>query len=119
MRLIGKMDDKPVYEFDRGQYVIVDPETERWMVTWAWFGNFGRNFDMFEKCTECEEDEKCISVIDKNKEDILKQLNAVADNIDSDIGKELLKEQEEFYEALEDGREYDYYDGYTDEIEEE
>ena len=118
MRLIGKLDDMPVYEFDRGQYVIVNPETERWMVTWTWFGNFGRNFDTFEKCSGGDEDEKCISIIERNKEDILEQLNEVADNTKSEIGESYLKEQDEFYDALEEGREYDYYDGYTDEIEE-
>ena len=117
MQLIGKMDDKPVYEFDEGQYVIVDPESERWMVTWSWYGNLGRTFDTFEKCSECEEDEKCLSIISDNKEQILDQLNDAYENAQDDIGKKLLKAQEDFYNFLEENREYDWFSGYSDEQE--
>ncbi len=119
MKLIGKIDDLPVYEFDEGQYVIVNPESERWMVTWVWYGNLGKNFDTFVKCQECEEDDKCIEIIEKNKEDILDRLNDAFENSRSENGKEFLKEQKEFYDSLEEGREYDWYSGYLDEEEEQ
>jgi len=117
MKMIGKLDGVPVFEVDRGQYVIVNPEAERWMVTWTWYGNLGRNFDTFEKAESCDEEDACMEIIEKNKEDILKQLNAVADNLGGEEEDELLSEQDEFYDSLDSNREYSWFDGYIDEQE--
>ena len=119
MKLIGKIDGLPVYEFDEGQYVIVNPRSKKWMVTWIWFGNLGRNFDTFVKCGECEEDGECVEIIEKNKDEILDRLNDAYENAQSEEGKEFLKEQKEFYDSLEEGRKYDWYSGYLDEVNDE
>lgn len=54
MRLIGLLDDAPVFEFERGKYIAVNPDSEQWMVMWCWFAYLGRNCDTFTKCTKCE-----------------------------------------------------------------
>lgn len=115
MKMIGKLDEAPVFEVDRGQYVVVNPETGRWMVTWTWYGNLGRNFDTFMKCSSCDEEDACLEIIEKDKEDILKQLNAVADNLGEEEDNEILDEQDEFYDSLDENREYDWFEGYSDE----
>lgn len=117
MKLIGKMDDFFVYEVDDGQYIVVDPEEKRWTVTWSWYAQLGRACDRFTKLENSEEDEKCLDVIEDNLPEMLDALNAIADDGGDDIREQFLKEQTEFYDELDDNREYDWYSGYTDEIE--
>ena len=115
MKLIGKLDDMLVYEVERGKYIIVDPETGRWTVEWTWFGQLGRTCDTFTKLSEDADDEKGLEVIETNKSAILERLNDL-EKSDDDIGQEYLKEQDEFYDSLEENREYDsYYGKYSDE----
>ena len=117
MKYIGKLDDLPVYEFKRGAYVIVNPESEKVITTWNWLGNLGRNFDTFIKGGENPDDEKCVEVIEKNKDRIIKQVKDYHENAESDEGKEWLDEQDAFYDNLDEGREYDYIEGaYSDEL---
>ena len=110
MKLIGKLDDMLVYEVSRGKYVIIDPERERWMADWTWYGQLGRFCDTFTKCSEDEDELKGVEVIEKNKDKILEALNNLPE-ADDEIGKDYLKEQDEFYDSLEDGREFDWSDG--------
>ena len=110
MKLIGKLDDMLVYEVTRGKYIIVDPNSGRWNTEWTWYGQLGRYCDTFTKCSEDKEDERCVEVIQENKDKILEALNRLKDT-DDDIGKEYLKEQDEFYDRLEEGREFDWSDG--------
>ena len=111
MRLLGIMDDYLVYEVDRGQYIIVDPETKRWTAEWTWYGQLGRWCDRFTKCSVADGEGKALEVIADNAEDILERLNKFAEDEDDDFRNTFLNEQEEFYNELEDGREYDWSDG--------
>ena len=115
MKYIGMLDGLPVYEVKRGAYLIVNPETERVIATWLWYGTLGRNYDTFMRGGENPDDEKCVEIIEKNMESLLKRLNDVAENAEDD-GKEFLDEQDEFYDSLEEGREFDWMSGeYLDE----
>ena len=111
MRLIGKLDDFLVYEVDDGKYIIVSPESGKWKAEWTWYGQLGRWCDTFTKCSEDENDLKCVEIIEKNKEKVLEALNKLKDIEQDDIGEEYLKEQKEFYERLSDGMEYDWFKG--------
>ena len=115
------MDNLRVYELKRGAYVIVDPNSGRVATTWVWFGNLGRNCDTFTKGGENPDDEKCVELIVKNKDDILRKLDGFEDNVESEEGKDFLDEQDEFYDGLEEGREFDWWrqDYVEDEEEEE
>ncbi len=110
MKLIGKLDSSLVYEMDRGQYVIVDPDTKRYIVTWTWFGLLGRNYDTFTKCDTADEDDECLAIIEENLESIARKLSDVFGNVDTEDGQEWLKDQDEFYNALEDGQVYNWFD---------
>lgn len=110
MKLIGKLDSSLVYEMDRGQYVIVDPDTKHYVVTWTWLGLLGRNFDMFMKCDTADEDDECLAIIEENLESIARKLSDVFGNVDTEDGQEWLKDQDEFYNALEDGQVYNWFD---------
>ena len=105
------LDELPVYELKRGAYVVVNPETERVMTTWVWFGNLGRNYDTFMKGGENPDDDKCVEVIEKNKDKILRSLEGFDEIAESDDGQEFLDEQEKFYDSLEEGKTYDYFSG--------
>ncbi len=107
MKLLGKLDGSPVYEFDRGQYVIINPNRGKWMATWLWSGYLGKYYDTFMKCSDCEEDEKCLNIIDDNKESILVQLERVYKNAEDN--EEELEEQDRFYDALKEGETYSWY----------
>lgn len=119
MKLIGKLDDNLVYEVDRGQYIVVNPDSDRWTVEWLWYGQLGKWCDRFTKCGEDENDEKCLEIIENNKDEIRKQLNRAYESVDSDVGKEFLDEQDEFYDWLDENREYDWNFGYVDQIAED
>ena len=115
MKYIGKLDDLPVYEFKRGAYVIVDPEDEKVITTWVWLGNLGKNFDTFTKGGENPDDDRCVEIIEKNKDKIIDRLMEI--DPDDEDEEEWLKEQDEFYESLDEGREYDYLEGdYSDNL---
>lgn len=117
MKLIGKLDDALVYEVDRGQYIVVDPETKRWTVTWSWYAQLGRACDSFTKLEHSEEDDECLDVIEDNLPEMLDALNALDDEGKSKIRGEYMEEQDDFYEGLDENREYNWYSGYEDEIE--
>ncbi len=114
MRLIGLLDDAPVFEFERGKYVTVNPDSEQWMVMWCWFAYLGRNCDTFTKCTKCEHLNKSIAIIEKNKEKIKEELDAVCMDTESKFRAEFLDEQDNFYNWLENDRTYDWFEGYED-----
>ena len=114
MRLIGLLDGTPVFEFKRGKYVAVIPDSERWMVMWCWFGHLGRNCDTFTKCTQYEHLDKSIEIIEKNKEIIEEELNDVCMNSDTEFCAKVLDEQDTFYNWLEENRTYNWFEGYED-----
>lgn len=106
MRLLGKLNENPVFEVDEGQYVIVNPKNGRWNTTWAWSGLLGRNYDSFTKCSGCEEEDKCLEIIRKNRDLVLDRLEIVSENAKSPDGKRVLEKQKEFYDSLEEGKKY-------------
>lgn len=86
------------------------------MTTWVWYGMLGRNFDTFLKEASNEDNEKCVEIIEKNKNKILKAVKEYSSDGENDSVKELLDVQDEFYDWVEEGRTYDYYNGkYIDE----
>ncbi len=106
MRMLGLLDDKPVFEIDRGKYVIVNPENKKWTVTWLWSGMLGRNYDSFKKCSECEDEKECLKILGDNRDAIVKRLDRVYANVKD--GKEYLDDQDRFYESLKDGETYSF-----------
>ncbi len=113
MQLIGKMDDYLVFEVERGKYIVVEPDSGRWSVEWTWYGQLGKWCEDFTKCNHDEDEGKCLEVIEKNKDEILERLNDL--ERDDEISEEFLSEQDEFYDQLEEGREYDWFSGYQEE----
>lgn len=119
MKLIGKMDGVPVFEIEEGKYVTVNPDTESCKVLWSWYAVLGRWCDTFEKCTECEEEEACLHLIERNKEELAEHLNSIGKQSEADDFRKWMDAQRDFYDWLEPNREYDYLVGYTDEEEDE
>ena len=119
MELIGKLSGMPVFEFAAGQYIAVDVKNRDAIPMWCWFANLGRWYDTFEKCSYCEEENECLDIISENKEKIANELNDLADEIETEDGKQYLEEQEEFYNWLESNRVYNWNYGYEDEEDEE
>ena len=119
MKLIGKIDDAPLFEVDEGKYISGNPHNETCRPMWCWFMNMGRWADTFVKCSESEDELHCLDVIEKNKEKLAEALNSFDDEVQSADGQEMLKEQQKFYDWLEEGREYNWFEGYTDEEEED
>ena len=118
MKLIGKIDDLPLFEVEDGKYIAVNPVKETCTPMWSWYAVLGKWADTFVKCTDDEEEVHCLKVIEQYKEAVVEKLNSYEEQIESDDGKEMLEAQREFYEWLDEGREYNYFDGYTDEEEE-
>ena len=114
MQLIGKINGMPVFEIDNKGYVAVNVRKKTVMPMWSWYANLGKWYDTFEKCSSCEEENDALSVIEDNIEEIVSRLNACQEEAESESGQVFLEEQEEFYQWLETGREYDWFDGYTD-----
>ena len=104
MKMIGKMDGLPVFEFERGKYVAVNLKDEKCFTMWSWFSNMGRWADTFEKCEDCPDELECLNLIEQDKEDIVKNFNKYEDDVNSEDGKEILEEQERFYDWLDDDR---------------
>lgn len=117
MKMIGKLDESPVFEVEEGKYIAVSPERETCMPMWSWYAVLGKWAETFEKCSESPDELRCLDLIEQNKEQLAEALNSYADEVASEGGKVMLEEQKEFYDWLEDNREYNYFEGYTDEIE--
>ena len=119
MKMIGKLDDLPLFEIAEGKYITVNPENDTFTPMWSWYATLGRWSDNFVKCEDDPEEMHCLDVIEQHREDIVRILNSYDDEIASEDGKAMLEEQRNFYEWLEEDREYNYFDGYTDEVEED
>ena len=119
MEFIGKLDGMPVFEINRGNYIAVDAAERKYYTMWCWFANLGKWNDSFEKCSFCDDEELCLDIIEENIKDITEKMNGYQKNIDSEDGQKFLEEQDNFYQWLESNREYNWFDGYTDEEERE
>lgn len=119
MELIGKLSGMPLFELELGKYIAVDVDDRKAFPMWSWYANLGRWYDTFEKCSYCEEENECLEIISENKEEIVSSLNEMADEIETEDGKQYLEEQEDFYNWLESNRVYDWNYGYEDEEDKE
>ena len=119
MKLIGKLDDLPVFEVEEGKYISVNPKNETCRTMWCWYAVLGKWADTFVKCTEDAEEVHCLHVIEQYKEEVAESLNSYEDAIKSEDGREMLEAQRDFYEWLDEDREYDYFNGYSDEEEDD
>ena len=119
MKVIGLMDGLPVFEIDRGKYVAVDVRKGKCYTMWNWYMQLGKWSDSFEKRSDIPNEEECLNLIEADKEDIVKNFGRYEKMAESEEGKQALEEQEDFYEWLTDDREYNWFDGYTDEEEDE
>ena len=116
LRVIGKVNGMPLFELEEGKYIVVDIENERHLEMWTWYGRLGREFNTFEKCNAADDEDKAIEIIRNDLNTIVKNLNEKFENTAGDVGKLFLEEQQKFYDGLETGREFDWYNGkYSDE----
>lgn len=117
MKYLGLFNGMPLYEIVKGTYVMVNVENESVLFSRYWLGHLDRYGDTFTKGGENPNDEKCIEIIEKNKDSILKAVEAFSDGLDTEEAEAEFKEQDNFYNSLEEGREYNCYMGkYSDEI---
>lgn len=119
MKMIGKLDESPLFEVEEGKYISVSPSQEKCMTMWCWYAVLGKWAETFEKCSEDPEELHCLDLIEKNKEEIAENLKGYEDEAASEDGRKMLEAQREFYEWLDEGREYSYFDGYLDENEDD
>jgi len=96
MKLLGKIEESLVFEYERGKYIIVfydeDSGQERVEVTSNWSNPLGRFAWHFTKCSSDPRESKCLSIISKNKSDVVSRLNEL---------NELYQNNEEFRRDVE------------------
>lgn len=116
MKYLGLFNGMPLYEIVKGTYVMVNVEDERILFSSYWLGHLDRYGVTFTRGGENPDDEKCIEIIEKNKDRILKAVEEFSNGLDSEEMDAEFKQQDDFYNWLEEGREYDCYRGkYSDE----
>ena len=111
MKLLGKIEESLVFEYERGRYIIVyvDEENEesRWEVTPVWSNPLGRFAWHFTKCSSDPKEQDCLDVIRENKSEIverLNELNAVwADKDRAEMFGDVLDELDETLDSLKEG----------------
>ena len=117
MKYLGLFNGLPLYEIVKGTYVIINVEHENVMFSRYWLGHLSRYGETFTRGGENPDDEKCIEIIEKNKDRILEAAEDFSKGLDSDEMKAEFKQQDDFYNWLEEGREYNCYSGkYSDEM---
>lgn len=119
MKVIGKMDGLPLFEVDRGKYIAVNLKKGKCHTMWSWYANMGKWADDFEKCSDIPDELECLNLIEQDKEDIVEVFSKYEKDINSEDGQQMLDDQEEFYNWLDEDREYNWFDGYTDEEEDD
>ena len=116
VKYLGLFNGLPLYEIVRGAYVIVDPEEKKILLSGNWFGHLDRYGETFTKGGENKDDDKCIEIMRKNKDEILGLARAANERVEENEADGLFDGQDEFYNWLEERREYNCYAGkYSDE----
>ena len=105
LKLIAKVEESPVFEVDRGMYIIVkldgdrteNRDLSRCEVTPCWTNPLGRFAWYCSKCGSDPSEDECIKLIEKNKDYILESLNKL-----SEVYKEYPELQKENAECCEE-----------------
>lgn len=79
LKLIAKVEESLVFEVERGMYIIVFPGDKeraegRCEVTPCWTNPLGRFAWYCSKCSSDPKEDKCIEIIEKNKDRIFENL---------------------------------------------
>lgn len=116
LKMIGRLDDMPLFEVEKGRYIVIDVNRGRYQTMWTWYGYLGKFFDEFEKCTECPEERDCLKIIELHLSDIVNEFNRRELDFEDEETAAYFNDQEKFYDWIEPNRKFDYYSGkYEDE----
>ena len=112
-KLIAKVDEALVFEVGEGLYVTVYYEEDengneirsRVMDDTHWTNPLGRFAWSYTKCSSDPKEDKCIEVIEKNMDRVLKKLNRVQEIYDEhpEAKEEAIEISNEFLDGMQDG----------------
>lgn len=116
-KLIAKVEEALVFEVGDGLYVTVycdqdkddKIDTSKVQVNIPWTNPLGRFAWSYTKCSSDPLEEECISVIEKNKEEIVERLNRIQEmyNENPEMRDEVIEISNEYLDGLKDGERVD------------